>query len=246
MSRPHRRVLAVIPARGGSKGLPGKNLADLAGAPLLVHAVRFALSVPEITRCVVSTDDDEIAQVALAAGADVPFRRPADLAADDTPMAPVLRHALAAVEQDADPFDLLVLLMTTTPVRRAGDLSEAIALLDGSDADGVVSVAEPPFHPSFVGVRNGGDGGLARYYDEGTGLVRRQDAGRFLRITGQFYVWRAEFVRRLVHSWLDEGRHLGVETDDFTAADVDTPADLERLRALVAAGLVQLPAQPRA
>lgn len=72
-------------------------------------------------------------------------------------------------------------------------------------------------------------------------MVRRQDADRFLRVNGQFYVWRTTFVRRLVRSWLDEGQHLGFETDDFTAADVDTPADLDRLRALVAAGLLQLP-----
>lgn len=241
MSRPTRRVLAVIPARGGSKGVPGKNLADVAGIPLLAHAVRFAGSVPEITRCVVSTDDEQTGEVALSYGADVPFRRPADLARDDTAMAPVVAHALAAVEQDAEPYDMVVLLMPTTPVRRAEDLSAAITLLEGSDADGVVSVSEPPFHPSFVGVRGGGDGRLARYYDDGTVLVRRQDAGRFLRITGQFYVWRAEFVRRLVHSWLDEGQHLAVETDDFTAIDVDTPADLERLRVLVAAGVLQLP-----
>lgn len=145
MSRSQPRVLAVIPARAGSKGLPRKNLAELDGVPLLGHAVRFAASVPEVSRCVVSTDDNEIAAVARAYGAEVPFRRPADLARDDTPMGPVLQHALAAVEQDAEPFDLLVLLMTTTPVRRAEDLSAAIATLDNSDADGVVSVSEPPF-----------------------------------------------------------------------------------------------------
>ena len=241
MSTPERRVLAVIPARGGSKGLPGKNLAELAGVPLLAHAVRFAASVPEITRCVVSTDDDEIAAVAGAYGADVPFRRPAELASDDTPMAPVLRHALAAVDSDAEPVDLVVLLTPTNPVRSASDVSAAIARLDTSDVDGIVSVSEPHFHPVFVGVRSGDGDLVTRYFDAGTGLTRRQDTDRFLRINGQFYVWRADFVRRLQRSWLDEGRHLGFETDDFVAADVDTPADLERLRALAAAGIVHLP-----
>ena len=244
MSRPERRVLAVIPARGGSKGLPGKNLAEVGGVPLIAHAVRFAASVPEITRTIVSTEDDQIATVAASFGAEVPFRRPAELAADDTPMAAVLRHALATVEQGGEPYDVVVLLMTTVPVRRPEDLSSAIARLASLDVDGVVSVSEPPFHPSFVGVRTGDGGELARYFSDGTGLVRRQDAGRYLRINGQFYVWRASFVRAPVHSWLDEGRHLGLETDDFAAADDDTPADLERLRARVGAGLLELPPAP--
>jgi len=232
------RVLAIVPARGGSKGLPGKNLLPLAGVPLIGHAIRLAAMVPEIERCVVSTDDDEIATVAIEHGADVPFRRPAGLAADDTAMAPVLRHALEQAERAGERYDVVVLLMPTTPVRRAADVSAAIAQLCATDVDGVVSVSEPPYNPAWVGVRPGPV--LRRFLDVGEGITRRQDADRFLRINGLFYVWRADFVRRLRRTWFDEGRHAGFETDDFTALDVDSRADYENLCRLVDAGVVAL------
>src|SRR5215218_3886475 len=92
-------ILAIIPARGGSKGLPGKNIRPLAGLPLIAHSLRLAAMCPEITRCVVSTDDPAIADVARAHGGDVPFIRPRELAGDDTPMMPVLQHALSEVER---------------------------------------------------------------------------------------------------------------------------------------------------
>src|SRR6476659_10209617 len=113
------RVLAVVPARGGSKGLPGKNIRPLAGLPLLAHSLRAAALVPSVTRCIVSTDSPEIAAVARGAGGDVPFDRPTELAADETPMAPVLRHALAFVEEhEGAAYDYLLLLDPTSPVRR--------------------------------------------------------------------------------------------------------------------------------
>ena len=94
------RIVAVIPARGGSKGLPGKNIRPLAGLPLIVHSIRLAQLCPAITRTIVSTDAANIAQVAREAGAEAPFLRPAELAGDGTPMWPVLRHALDFVEKE--------------------------------------------------------------------------------------------------------------------------------------------------
>jgi N-acylneuraminate cytidylyltransferase len=236
-----KRVLAVVPARGGSVGLPGKNLLPVAGEPLIAHTVRLARAVPEIDRCVVSTDDDTIAHVAARCGAEVPFRRPAELSNDDTPMAPVVRHALAELEAAGEAFDAVVLLMPTTPVRRAADVGAAIRELLRGALDGIVSVSEPPFNPLFVGVRQAAGGLLERFSRAGTGLTRRQDAAPFLRVNGLFYVWRADFVRRLERSWLDEGRHAGFVTDDFSALDVDTADDYRRLCRLVDAGIVSLP-----
>ena len=92
-------MLAIIPARGGSRGLPGKNIRPLVGLPLIVHSLRLAALCLEIDRCIVTTDSDEIAAVAKAYGGDVPFMRPAELARDDTPMMPVLRHALLEIER---------------------------------------------------------------------------------------------------------------------------------------------------
>lgn len=115
-------VLAVIPARGGSKGLPGKNIRPFAGLPLIAHSILLAKMCPEIDRCVVSTDSEEIAQVARRFEAEVPFLRPGELARDGTPMWPVLRHALEAVETAVGQFPV----ETMTVMRRTAEAAAAL------------------------------------------------------------------------------------------------------------------------
>jgi CMP-N,N'-diacetyllegionaminic acid synthase len=142
-------VLGLIPARGGSKGIPGKNLVPLAGKPLLAWTVEAARAARSLTRVVVSTDDDGIA---AAAGVEV-LHRPAELAADETPMLDVIRHAAEEI-----PCDLLVLLQPTSPLRRPEHIDESVALLRETGADCVVSVAEVPhqFRPdSLMAVEDG-------------------------------------------------------------------------------------------
>jgi CMP-N,N'-diacetyllegionaminic acid synthase len=235
------RVLAVIPARGGSKGFPGKNVADLAGIPLIGHSIAAARMMPWVTRCVVSTDDPEIALVAERLGGDVPFRRPAELAADDTPMARVLTHALAIVEKDETPYDYLLLLDPTSPARDPEQVRAALSqLVSRPDWDGVVSVSPPDFHPLWVGVAPSANGTLHRYFDQGAGTSSRQQLDRFLRINGTFYLWRTDFVRSVGDSWFDEGRHGMVETPEVCAASIDYPEQLETLRAKVDSGVISL------
>ena len=132
-------VLALIPARGGSKGIPRKNLAPLAGRPLLAWTLDAALQSRIVTRAVVSTEDDETAEVARSLGADV-LARPPELAADDTPMQPVILHAL----EELGAPEVLVLLQPTSPLRRAEHVDEAVELLLSSGADSVVSVVGVP------------------------------------------------------------------------------------------------------
>ena len=148
-------MLAVIPARGGSKGLPGKNTRRLFGLPLIVHSIRAAELTPAITRCVVSTDSEEIAAVARSFGGEAPFLRPAELAGDDAPMAPVVRHALEWCEADEGvPYDAVLLLDPTSPARVPEQLAEATRRLAAHpELDGVISVSEPTFNPVWVGVR---------------------------------------------------------------------------------------------
>jgi N-acylneuraminate cytidylyltransferase len=245
VTTPAPRVLAVIPARGGSKGLPGKNIRPLAGLPLLAHSIRAAALTPEVTRCVVTTDSAEIADVARAHGGDVPFLRPAELAADDTPMAPVVRHALECVEtEEGRRYDALLLLDPTSPARVPAQLAEAARRLATTPAlDGVVSVSEPTFNPVWVGVRPDDErgGALSRYFPAGTGITRRQDVARFLRINGNFYLWRADFVRRLEASWFDEGTHAGLEIPEAQAFSIDDDYEFRLIEALVGAGLITLP-----
>ncbi len=241
MARPSEpRVLAVVPARGGSKGLPGKNLRPLAGLPLIEHSLRFAAMCPQIERTIVSTDSEEIAKAARAAGGEVPFIRPGELAQDDSPTWPVLRHALDAVDPEGRLYDLLLLLEPTAPARLPHDLQQALAILGGDPgADGVVGVSEPEFNPVWqcVVVR---DGRLEHLVPEGERYRRRQDAPRVLFVNGVLYLWRTAFVRREPESWFS-GRLLPLEIDRLRAVSIDESDDLERLAALIAAETVRLP-----
>jgi N-acylneuraminate cytidylyltransferase len=175
----------------------------------------------------------------------VPFRRPPELAADDTPMAPVLRHALAEVEQqEGSRYDLVVLLDPTSPAREPADVDAAVGRLQARpDWDGVISVSAPPFHPVWVGVREASDdpGRAERYFAAGTGVTRRQDLARYLRVNGNFYVWRADFVRRMQSSWLDEGVHGLAEIPELRAFSIDYQYEFDQLAALLAQGVLRFP-----
>lgn len=241
------RILAVIPARGGSKGLPGKNIRPLFGLPLIAHSIKAAALTPQITRCVVSTDSDQIASVARQFDGEAPFVRPAELAGDSAPMAPVVRHALEWVEQDeGQPYDAVLLLDPTSPARVPAQLAEAAErLMSNDDLDGVISISEPTFNPLWVGVRpsdvSDPSAPLSRFFDAGTGVTRRQDAERFQRINGNFYLWRSDFVRELENSWFDEGRHAGFEIPEAQAFSIDDEYEFRLIEALIVAGIIRLP-----
>lgn len=136
------RVLGIIPARGGSKGVPGKNIKPLVGKPLIGYTIEAALQ-SNLTRTVVSTDSQEIADVAKALRGDVPFLRPIDLATDSAKAIPVLKHALATVEELGDaPYDAIMMLQPTTPFRRTEDINESIDILKSTGSDSVISVVD--------------------------------------------------------------------------------------------------------
>lgn len=236
-------VLVVIPARGGSKGLPGKNILRLAGIPLIAHSILLARSCPEISRTVVSTDSEKIAEVALTYGAEVPFMRVPELARDETPMWPVLRHALAEVERDADQFDILMLLDPTSPARLPNDVSGALDLLARHpEADGVVAVSEPHFNPLWHAVV--GDSGYMKLLNPGGAAYgRRQEVPRVLRINAALYAWRTAFVRSESGSWL-EGRNLLYEIPELRSVHVDSQEDLQLLELLVRERMIELPWLP--
>lgn len=148
MSEP--RTLALVPARGGSKGVPRKNLRPVGGRPLIVWTIECALTSAGVDRVVVSTDDEEIAAVARGAGAETPFLRPTELAADETPDLPVFRHALAELVAGGYRPELVVWLRPTAPLRTAADVEAVLALLSETGADAVRSVTEAEHHPYWV------------------------------------------------------------------------------------------------
>lgn len=212
-------VLAVITARGGSKGLPRKNVLPLGGAPLIAWTVRAALDAQCVARVVVSTDDDEIAAAAHAAGAEVPFRRPAALASDTASSVDVMLHAMDALPG----FDGAVLLQPTSPFRTGADLDAGFALWQSAPGAGsCVSVCEADVSPWLMfGQAEGGR--LLRLLPEPPGGLRRQDLPKALVLNGAFYFVdgvRLRAERRFVFS-----DSLGYEMPVERSLDIDTPAD---------------------
>lgn len=234
------RVLAVIPARGGSKELPGKNVRPLAGIPLIGHSILMARSCPEIDRVVISTDSPEIAEVARQFGADLPFMRPAELARDDTPMWPVLGHALRAVEEaEQRPYDYLLQLDPTSPGRLPVDIAGALSRLAAvSDADGIVGVSQPPFNPIWTCVVER-DGWMTDLVADGARYTRRQDVPTVYRINATLYIWRTRFVRSGA-AWRS-GRHLMYEVPEVRSVHIDSADDFAHAEAVLQTGMVRFP-----
>jgi CMP-N,N'-diacetyllegionaminic acid synthase len=136
------RVVGIITARGGSKGIPGKNVRLLCGRPLLHYTAEAAMGSRLLSRTILSTDDETIAEVGRQCGLDVPFMRPSELARDDTPTIPVLQHAVRNLEEAGDYFDAILTLQPTNPLRRPQDIDGAIELLEKTGADAVISFVE--------------------------------------------------------------------------------------------------------
>ncbi|MBX7078791.1 MAG: acylneuraminate cytidylyltransferase [Nannocystaceae bacterium] len=216
-------TVALIPARGGSKGIPRKNLVALAGRPLLVHSIEHARASAAIDRVFVSTDDDEIADVALSAGAEV-VRRPAALAGDTASTESAVGHALTSWRAEGLEPTRIVLLQCTSPFRSPGQLDAALAQFDREQCDSMLSVV--PFH-GFVW-QAGPAGARPCTYDPAA-RPRRQDIRDTVLETGSFYVFRTEIFER---SGARLGGRIGAfEVPPCDAIDIDEPADLERARA---------------
>lgn len=168
-------ILGIIPARGGSKGFPRKNLALLKGRPLLSYTCEAALRSRTLTGVILSTDDPEMERVGRECGVDVPFIRPADLAKDDTAMVDVIQHAVLWIRENRrETPDILVVLQPTSPLRRAEHIDGAVELLSAKDADTVVSVIEVPHQFSPVSLMSISEGRLVPA-SSGTSIFRRQD-----------------------------------------------------------------------
>lgn len=185
------KVVCVIPARAGSKGVPGKNVRPLAGRPLIAHSIEQALASRYIDRTIVSTDGDEIAEAARAAGAEVPFTRPAELAGDGVGTVDVLVHAAEwLTDVDCWPFDILVLLHATTPLRSVEDVDACIDLLVEEHAGSVFSVAEAYRNPYFNMVEMDAEG--VPHLVKEASFASRQQAPTVYDMNSSIYVWWVE------------------------------------------------------
>jgi CMP-N-acetylneuraminic acid synthetase len=230
------QVLAVIPARGGSRGVPGKNIRPLCGKPLLQYTIDCALAASRVSRVILSTDDERIAECGRLGGVDVPFLRPAELAQDDTPMLPVIQHAVRWLERRGDRYDAVCILQPTSPLRRAEEVDGCIALLATSAADAVVSIRPVPstYNPHWVYFATR-EGLLQLSTGEPSPITRRQNLPAAFHRDGSVYVTRRDV---LVEQNSLYGRRLAghlVERPDHV--NIDTPSDWDRCEQLIAAQL---------
>lgn len=185
MNQGSARTIVTICARGASKGLPRKNVLPFAGKPLVAHTIEQALACRAVDGVYVSTDDDEIAEIARRYGAQVPYRRPADLATDHAAKIPVIEHLVQHLEQQGIVIGTVVDLQPTSPLRTQVDLEAALALTGSAEL--VVSVTEPSHNPYYTLVEVAADGGL--HLSKAARFERRQDAPPVWGLNGSIYVW---------------------------------------------------------
>ena len=220
------RVLAIIPARANSKGLPGKNVRVLCGKPLIVWSIEHALASECVADTVVSTDSPEIAAIASAAGASVPFLRPAELATDGAATEPVMLHAVAEMERDREPYDVIALLQPTSPYRKDGALDRAMGEMEESKSDSLLSVVEShAFFWQKDPVRASYD-----FRNRPRRQDIRQDDRRF-RETGSIYLTAR-------HVLLNDENRLGgkitlFEMDQDESLEIDTMTDFQILDSIM-------------
>jgi pseudaminic acid cytidylyltransferase len=217
-------LVAVIPARGGSKRVPRKNIRPFLGVPLLARTIALLAQGRLFDRVIVSTDDEEIAAVARAAGAEVPFRRPAELSTDFAETLPVIAHAIRELEARGRQLSYVACVYPAAVLLRPGDLHAAWELLRDSDADYVFTVSSFPY-PIQRALRRTADGGCEMIWPEQR-ETRSQDLEPAFHDAGQFYLGRRA-------AWLQarplfSRRSRVLELPRYRVQDIDTPEDWER------------------
>jgi CMP-N-acetylneuraminic acid synthetase len=231
-------ALGVIPARGGSKGLPGKNLRKLGALSLIGHAVASAREAALLARFIVSTDSPEIAEEAGRHGAEVPFLRPAELATDQAGMLPVLQHAVRWLESSAGVRpDMIITLQPTSPFRTGVEIDATITKVIDTGSDSAQTLSEASYHPYFMKTLEG-DRTMA-LFPHGHTYVRRQDAPPVYQPSGAVYVTRYATLMEQGHILGDDNR--GVIMGFEPSVNIDTEWDFLLAELLLREGRVVLP-----
>lgn len=228
----NKSILALIPARSGSKGVPGKNAKLLGGIPLISYTIQSALAAHGIQEVMVSTDDRGIREIAIKAGAEAPFLRPAHLAQDDTPTLPVIQHALQWLSSQGRHFDAVCLLQPTNPFRPMGFIDRAINQFLESGADSLISVLPVPleFNPHWV-FEPGADGLLKIATGESSIIPRRQALPKAYYRDGSIYLTQTEVL--LAKNTLFGESVAYIEADPTFHVNIDTPEDWEEAERLI-------------
>ena len=218
-----KNILAIIPARGGSKGIPGKNIKQFAGKPLIVHSIETSLKCPLVTSTVVSTDDDKIAEVSIAHGAQV-IKRPDELATDASLVIDAIKYTVRKVEEEGDEIDIVILLEPTSPFRRAEDLEKCIQVLLENKADSVATFTSSDISPNRLWRVS--EGIVEPYIEGAVPWLPRQKQPKAHELTGQIYGLSKKVLFEKEDSIsLLLGRKSAVITPRETALDIDTELD---------------------
>ena len=218
------KVLGLITARGGSKGVPRKNIRLLNGRPLLWYTAEAGSKAKSLSRLILSTEDEEIADVGRKLGLDVPFMRPAELAQDTTPSLPVIKYSLIELQARGESFDAVCLLQPTNPFRRSDDIDACVNLLIDSGADSVISVLPVPheYNPKWVYWRDH-LGELSLCTGDAEPVSRRQDLPSAFHRDGSVYVTRSTCV--IEGDSLYGNRTIGYQMSPEYSSNIDTLDD---------------------
>ena len=220
--------IAIIPARGGSKRIPRKNIKAFAGKPMIGYAIEAALACEAITRVVVTTDDDEIAAIAEDFGAELPFRRPPELADDITPTVPVIQHAIQACRTRGFKFENVCCIYPGVPFIRTGDLDEGLALLIEHGSNGY-TFPVTGFPSPIQRALKRGEGGAVEPFNPEHVSTRTQDLEPAFFDAGQFYWAHAD-------TWISganiHANGRAIVLPEWRVVDIDTPEDWDRAEAL--------------
>ncbi len=226
------RVLGIIPARGGSKGVVRKNVRELGGKPLLAYTVESALTSSRLTRTILSTEDEEIAKLGRDLGVEVPFMRPAELATDSAPTFPVVLHAVKELEKQNELYDAVCLLQPTNPLRRSEDIDGCIELLENSEADSVFTILPVPheFNPKWVYWETA-EGELELSGGDPVPVSRRQDLPDAFHREGSVYVTRRDVL--FEHGNLYGSKVCGYRVKKENSINIDSEDDWERAEVII-------------
>jgi CMP-N-acetylneuraminic acid synthetase len=220
------KILAIIPARGGSKGVPRKNIVNINNMPLIGYTINAALKSNKLTDVVVSTDDAEIAEISRDLGAQVPFIRPIDLASDQAQSSPVIEHAVHFMENiKGFKYDAVLMLQPTSPLRTSKHINESLDLFTSQDCDSVVSIVSVGGNHPFRMKRLIGDQ-LINYIDQGFWDMRPRQSlpDVYIRNGAIYLIKRNVFMQ---NQQLIGDRCLGYIMNDYESTNIDTPIDLK-------------------
>lgn len=233
-----KTFLAIIPARGGSKRLPRKNVLELAGKPLIAWTIEAAIKCTYLDEVMVTTDDDEIAKVAKAFGANVPFHRPAVFASDTSASFDAIKHAIDFYrEQLCKTFDYVVLLQPTSPLRAARHITEAIELRAQKNADAVISVCETDHSPLWMNTLPENHS-MAKFMRDEVKNKRSQDLPKNYRLNGAIYICQAEKLAKEKTFFIEDNIFAYV-MDKNASIDVDDMNDFMMAKCLLSIAYVQ-------